>query len=329
MRDALKWVKGAIAARDLDPSRTFYKMDNSEIKATNGRLIAGHPCDTGCDFLVPGEEFEKVLDRLPGDITIKPLENAVRFRSGHFSGTINTLPLDRWSYPDVSDTTWKPIPAGLVDLLRDLRPFVSDNQTQPWSTCVALENGWGYATNNVALAGKECKGIDMMALLPAWAVDFVLSHATGLKSWAWSSNYVAFQWENEAWMRSNLVIGQFPEAAAAMIRKVRETECSTKITDEFRQAFVEVAAMAEDTILLYADRIVSRFKQAEIVANIKCKTPKEAECSIWGASYLVPAIKAADTWSPELWGMQDERGRLKPSPWKGNGICGLVMGRRA
>jgi hypothetical protein len=321
MKDALKWIKGAISARSLVEDKTFYKMDNSEIKATNGRLTAGHPCETGCDFLVPGEEFEKVLERLPGDITIKPMDKAVQLRSGRFNGTINTLPLDRWSYPDASEAVWQPIPADLINLLDQLRPFVSDNATQGWATCVALEKGWAYATNNIALAGGACKGLDLMALLPVWAVDFVLARKEGLRNWAWSENYVAFQWDNEAWMRSVLVIGQFPEKAAAMIREVAGTKTTTKITPEFRQAFVDVAGLAEDTILIYGDKIVSRFKQAEIVADIVCRVPDGVECSIWGAEYLVPAIKAADSWSPDVW--------PKPAPWKGKSICGLVVGRKA
>ena len=321
MREALKWIKGAIASRDIVSDKTFYKLSESEIRATNGKLTAGYPCETGVDFLVPGEEFEKILDRLPGDITIKPVENGIRLRSGLFSGTIKTLPLEQWSYPGVDHAIWQPIPAGLIDVMTALRPFISDNATQAWATCIALERGWAYATNNIALAGAPLPGADLMAMLPVWAVDFVLSRAKGLHSWAWSENYVAFQWDNSAWMRSVLVVGQFPEKAAALVREAGNAATTTKVTDEFRDAFVEVAALAEDTVLLYKDRIVSQFGQAEIVANTVCVVPPDVECSRWGASYLVPAIKAADTWSPDAW--------PKPAPWKGKVLAGYVVGRRA
>lgn len=320
MQDALKWIKGAIASRDIVTDKTFYKLSESEIRATNGRLTAGHPCETGVDFLVPGEEFEKLLDRLSDDITIKPVENGIRLRSGVLSGTIKTLPLEQWSYPSVEEADWQAIPHGLVAALTALRPFISDNAMQKWATCVALEQGWAYATNNVALAGTPLPGANMMALLPVWAVDFVLSRAAGLCEWAWSENYVAFKWENEAWMRSVLVVGQFPERAAALVRDARNMPTSTIISEEFREAFVKVAEMAEDTILLYKDRIISQYKQAEIVANIDCVTPPDSECSIWGAAFLLPAIKAADEWSPDQW--------PKPAPFKGKTLAGYVIGRR-
>jgi hypothetical protein len=323
MRDELKWIKGAISNRAMIADRTFYKLTESEIRATNGELTAGCPCETGMDFLVPGEEFEKVLERLdPETITLKALDNAVRLRSGRFSGTINTLPLDRWSYPGVDGADWKPIPPQLLHVLAELRPFISDNNAHLWATCVALEKGWAYATNNIAVAGAPCDGLDLMALLPVWAVDFVLARKQGLKNWAWTENYVAFQWDNGAWMRSVLVIGQFPERAAEMIREVREGKTSTAITEDFKSALNEVAQMAEDTVLLYADRMVARFKQAEItVAGIPCTIPPNAERSIWAASFLLPAIKAADSWSPDLW--------PKPAPFKGKTLVGLVRGRQA
>lgn len=321
MRDALRWIKGALTSKDVDAARIMYKLSQSEIRAANGRLIAGHPCETGADFLVPGVEFEKILDRLPGDITIKPVENGVRLRSGVFSGTINTLLLDKWSYPDVDGAVWHDVPAGLLNVLDTLRPFISDNATQRWATCVALEHGWAYATNNIAVVGCPLPGANMMALLPVWAVDFVLARRNGLRQWAWAENYVAFRWENEAWMRSSLVVGQFPERAAGMIREALSVKTSTMITDKFRQAFIQVAEMAEDTVLLYKDRIVSRYKQAEVCAEVACSVPGDAECSIWGAEYLLPAIKVADSWSPEQW--------PKPAPFKGKMICGYVIGRRA
>lgn len=321
MKTALDWIGDALASKDIVSSKTFYKVVAQEIRATDGLLIAGHPWPSEIEFVVPGEEFEKVFKRMKDKPTIKMTDKGINIRSGLFHGSINTLPLDKWSYPGVEDATWQVIPVDLLPVLKALRPFISDNAMQKWATCVALENGWAYATNNVALAGAPCKGLDLMALLPMWAVDFVLSRMKGLKQWAWTKNYVAFKWENGAWMRAALVIGQFPEKAAALVREAIKEKPTQKISPEFKAAFAAVAEMAEDTVLLYGDRIVARFKQSEVIANIGSKVPKDAECSIWGASFLLPAIAAADSWSPDVW--------PRPAPFKGKVICGYVVGRRA
>lgn len=321
MKQAIKWIGDALSPKDIVSGQSFYKVANQEIKATDGRLVAGHPWPDDTDFVVPGVEFEAIFKRMKVDPTITARDNGIMIRSGLFHGSINTLPLDKWNYPEVDDAVWRLIPGNLLPALKALRPFISDNAMQKWATCVALENDWAYATNNVALAGTPCKGLGpVMALLPVWAVDFVLSRTEGLDLWAWTPNYVAFKWENGAWMRALLVVGQFPERAAGMIREAANEKPTQKITPEYRQAFADVAEMAEDTIIIGVDRMTSKFRQAEIVAHVKSKVPPEGQ-SIWGASFLLPAIMAADVWSPDVW--------PKPAPFKGSVVCGYVVGRRA
>lgn len=322
MKQALKWIADAISTRDIVSGKSFYKVADKTIRATDGRLIASHPWPSNVDFVVPGEEFETVFKRMKDEPTIKATDKGINIRSGLFHGTIATLPLDKWAYPGVEDAKWQDIPKNLPALMEALRPFLSDNAMQKWATCIALDNDWLYATNNVAIAGAPCKGLGQVkALLPMWAVDFVLARTEGLKKWAWTPNYVAFLWENGAWMRSSLVVGQFPERAAEMVRSSMKEKTTQKITDDFRQAFKDVAEMAEDTVMLYADRVVAKFGRAEITAGIACKVPPDAECSIWGASFLLPAIVAADSWAPDVW--------PKPAPFKSKMISGYVVGRRA
>ena len=331
MKAALKWIGDALSQKNLVAEKSYYKVADKEIRATDGLLIASHPWPSDVEFVVPGEELEKVFARMKDEPAIKAITGqgklegkttGINIRSGMFHGSISTLSLDKWSYPDVEGARWQDIPERLMPVLKALRPFLSDNAMQKWATCVALENDWAYATNNVAIAGSPCEGIGpIMALLPMWAVDFVLTRTEGLKQWAWTENYVAFLWDNGAWMRAQLVIGQFPEKAAALDRESVKEKTTQKISPEFRQAFSNVAELAEDTVMLYKDRAVAKFKQAEVMADIKCKVPKDQECSIWGAEFLIPALAAADSWSPDVW--------PKPAPFRGKIVSGYVVGRRA
>lgn len=324
MKDTLKWLNEALATKDVGAGMTHYKVDKGMISCTDGRLTASHPWKFGkMSFLVPGMEFEKVLGRMPGEATLTlTSEGAVKVKAGRFSGTIQTLPLGEWSYAGVDDAKWKKLPKGFVSLLAALRPFLLENAAQAWAQCVAIDGGWMYATNNVALAGAPLKGLEKMkALLPMWAVDFVLGRADDLEEWAWSESYVAFRWASGAWVRSQLIVGQFPEKAAKMVQQSFKQKPSYVITEEFRDAFERVAELAEDTVVVFADRLESRLGKAICEEGIKCKTPKGEKCSIWGARFLVPALKAAESWSPEVW--------PDPAPWKGKEISGYVVGRRA
>lgn len=321
MKAVLKWLNEALAAKDLVAGMTYYRVRDRQICATDGRLTGGHPWPHDGEFLAPGAEFEKLLARMPEAPVLQVLEDSVRLRCGRFSGTVKTLPAEQWAYPGVEDAQWQPLPPALLPLLAALRPFISDNAVQPWAMCVALENDWAYATNNVALAGAPCAGLGaVQALLPCWAVDFVISRASGLAQWAWTPHYVAFRWANGAWMRAQLVVGQFPERAAAMVRAAASEAPAQAIDSEFRAAFEQVAELAEDTIHIYADRMESSFGRAVAQGAAQCQVPPDAPCSIWGAKYLLPALRQATHWAPASW--------PKPAAFKGPVLAGYVVGRR-
>jgi len=321
MKTILAWLNEALAEKDIVAGMTYYRVENNVIKATNGRITASHPWPYDGAFLVPGNEFEKILRRMPDNPTLTVEDNKIKLRFARFHGTIQTLPLTEWDYPGVEDAAWRPLPNGLIDALSTLRPFISDNANQQWALCVALENGWAYATNNIAIAGMRCPELGpVMALLPVWAVDFIIGRADDLVQWSWAENYVAFRWSNGAWMRSQLIVGQFPEKAAEMVRKSFNENPTYFITPEFRIAFNQVAELAEDTVAIYADHIESRFGRAEISSDATCPVPEGVSCSTWGARFLLPALAAATHWSPDAW--------PKPAPFKGRLVSGYVVGRK-
>jgi hypothetical protein len=335
----IKWVAEARPDKDLGPAMTHYMVGGGQIRATNGKITASYPWPDDAQFLVSGIEFEKVLARMEGDeptIAVDYEKNAVTIRSGRFNATIDTLPHDTWNYPGVDDAEWLDVPDNFLDVLKALRAFISDNPAQAWAGCIALENGNCYSTNNIAVAGCACDIGDVQALLPSYAVDFLLRRTEGLESWAWTDNYVAFKWNTGAWVRSQLVIGRFPERAASLVREAYDCQPTQEITDEFRDAFGHVAGLAEDTIRIYADHMEAKFKRSVVVAPCECEVPggevqqwdntkqknvtASGECSIWGAQFLAPVISQATHWSPSTW--------PKPSPFKGNSVAGFVVGRK-
>jgi hypothetical protein len=343
MQDIIKWVSEARPDKDIGPAMTYYQVQGGMIRASNGKITAGHPwVDDDSAFVVSGIEFERVLARMTADeptVTVDAQASTVTVKSGRFHASIGTLPVDSWSYPGVDNAEWREVPDGLLAILRSLRAFISDNPPQPWQSCVALESGNCYATNNIALAGSACDVGDVQALLPSYAIDFLLRREEGLESWAWNDNYVAFKWTSGAWLRAQLIIGKFPERAAALVREAYDVEPTQEITEEFREAFADASALAEDTVHIYADRIESKFKRSVVTAPAECEVPPGREetypdpktgkmkkrtvgggVSIWGAQYLAPVISQATRWSPHLW--------PKPAPFRGDNVAGFVVGRK-
>ena len=182
IKEILRWISDALALKDIGPSMTHYRIQNGEICATNGRLTAAHPWPYPEEFLVSGIEFEKILARMEGDepkLEIKQSDR-ITIRCGRVHGTIFTLPVDNWRYPGVEGAKWLPLPETLIDVLRTLRAFISDNPAQAWAGCVALEHGNAYATNNIAVAGLACPVGSIEALLPSFSIDFIMKRLDNL-----------------------------------------------------------------------------------------------------------------------------------------------------
>jgi len=324
MKTVIAWLNEALASKDIGAGMTYYRVKDKTISATNGNIVASHPWTFGKDeFLVPGKEFEKVLSRMTeAPIISLNKDGELILKSGRFRGTVQTLPLTEWDYPGVAGAKWQKLPADLIKLIKALQPFISDNASQAWATCIALKTGWAYATNNIAIAGGACKGLEKVdAMLPMWAVEFILSRVEGLKEWTYNNNFIAFRWDSGAWMRSQLIVGQFPERAAEMVRQSIKAKTTQKIDDKFREVIERIGDLAEDTVLIYAKRIEARFGKAVVEDGVVCEIPKDADCSIFAAKVLLPAINAADSWSPSTW--------PNPTPFRGPVVSGYVVGRRA
>ncbi len=236
MKTVIAWLNSALATKDIGAGMTHYRVKGGNISATNGQITASHPWTFGKDeFLVPGMEFEKLLDRM-------------------------------------ADT-----------------PTLSVN-------------------NEGELIMKSGR--------------FVLDRADELKDWSWNENHVAFRWGTKAWMRSQLILGQFPEKAATMVRDSAKAKTTQKIDDAFRAAIVRVGELAEGgPVSIYANKVEARMPKALVEdATIKCEIPKDAKCSIFGGKYLLPVIAVADSWSPSMW--------PAPVPFRGKVISGYIAGIR-
>jgi len=67
MKATIAWLNAALAGKELSAGMTYYKINETTISATDGKLTACAPWSWGGKFFVPGAEFEKVLKRMPGD----------------------------------------------------------------------------------------------------------------------------------------------------------------------------------------------------------------------------------------------------------------------
>lgn len=322
MKQEITWLDDALSGKDIELMMTHYLVKGGEIRATDGRIIASHPCQVDGEFLVPGEELQTILKRLKEEPKIKLEDGRVSLRCGRFHGSIQTLDIREniWRFPEDHQPKWEPFPKALLPVWRDLRPFISPNAIHLWACGVTLAPGWAFASNNVVLAGAPVEAAKINVIIPTWVIDFVLARAEHLTHWAVTNNYMAFRWSNGAWMRSTLIDGAFPELekAAMMIKSVPKP--TQKISPEYREAVLRIAGLSENGVLIYANRVSGRTAYSEINESLKSEVPKDNEYSKWGAMYLEQVIEVATAWSPSNW--------PKPTPFIGERVRGMIAGMR-
>ena len=322
MKAALDKVRKALSRLDKSVSLhlTHYLVRDGMIHATDGRITAAAPFPyDGGTFAVMGEDFERVIDRMPTRPTLTQGTDHIVLKCGRLRGTIQTLIQGSVQIDTPQEGSWEAMPPGFFKALERIRPFVSDNATHYWALCVCLGADRMLATTNVALAAAECEGLQGKGqMMPCWAVDYLLSRSETLIGIQLHENNCEFLWTDGSWMRTQLIGEQFPETASKLLDNWRQPEHA--VTDAWRAAYRTVADMAEREIEIHADRILGRSGVSVIEHEIASPTPDKHPFSKWDPRYLNPVIDAATHWSPALW----------PSPcyFGGEGIRGIVMGRR-
>lgn len=318
--NALRWLKDALSTKELVVGMSHYVVKDSWIKATDGRLVAAHPCEDLGNFLVPGNEFEKLVNRMGEDITITtPEAGLIELKVKRTRARIKTLDTDVWQHPEIANSEWTPVPKGLIEAFAKLRPFISENANHAWAMGVIIHDEWCYATNNVAVAGVQTPQVgNISVIVPLWAIDFVIARPEGIAEWHWAPDHLAFRWSNGAWLRSVLIDAPIPMQVVDLVQRAMYETPEVLITPEFREAYNGIASIAEGSVEISATSIRSTYKLAQVMEEFE--TPELGDKNtIWGAKYLAPVIACAEWWSPHM-GPQ-------PVPFIGDGIMGYVVGR--
>lgn len=328
LKDAIDWVKDALAAKDILQHFTCYYVAEGRIWATNGRLVACHPFPyTGEPFLVSGEDLGRLVNAAKGDPSLVVTPQTVRVESGKFKGTLKKVDASQWPFKamDFPAAGWAPADEEFIQCLKLLRPFVSENATQPWATCIGFAPGWAFATNNVAVARYPLPGNTHTVLFPEWAVDFVLSRTLGLKEWSGDPQSLFFRWENGAWLRALAVNETFPPTAGAIIEKQRPEDDAPQheITPEYREVFERVIGLLPEKggdLCVTGEKVLGEAGDLLLEEEIE-STIKEGVVTRWHPKVLLNVLKEADHWCPWQY----------PAPvyWRGEGdIEGVLLGKR-
>lgn len=316
MIETLRIIKGAVATKKLIPVLTHLHIYKDRIQATNGvvSIDAPFPYLEGLNVTVPAQAFVKAANICNGNLTTKlTATGKLTIRHKKFRATLPLL--DNEMFPLVTPTA---MPAKLqvpiLPILEQLRGFVSEDASRPWSRSICFKGGYAYATNNVVIAKVPAPiGFDM--IIPAAAIDELLRLGYEPSGAAVTPTSIAFPLNDGAWLSTLLVEEKWPDVENMVPESNPEP-----LPDNFLDTIKELLPFCEDPkfpIIHLGDFGLST-DEGSMQATIDIG--EFPECKFRAEPLMQVAERA--------YGI-DFTAFPKPCPFVGeNGLTGVVVGMR-
>lgn len=322
IRRGIDSVKRALADKANVAHYTHLLLKDGEILATDGNLSAGAPIMYDDTLLVPGAEFEAILNRMPGNPAIEFGDGRVTFKAGRFKGSVPVLPPEHATVVGRSGKNRGALYPGFVADLKAVREFVSDEDNPAWMASVIFLSGMmiGVSRGGQCMAVADCPDESLGAsglLLPRKAVDFVLKRDKEPTEIEWDDTSCAFTWADGSWLRTNLLTGSPPKMLSERLKALVKPEW--EISGEFKAAYERVSGVSDSEVRLYKDRVTGGGPHCDVEDGAACPTPDGLDCSVWNPKTLDVVLSHATHWNPGAY--------PNPAPFWGDRVRGLLMGR--
>lgn len=315
MKDTTTFLRPALTRNDPGPFGCYHVKDGW-MYAQNRALQAAAPTAMTEAFSVPGEELETALDRMSDDLKIVLKDEILKITSGRLRAAI---PITRAEPPPLynADLTWRTAPPELATILKTALPFVLDTR-RGWISCIRLMDNAATTINN------KC-GISIK--FPAWqsppsmltkaVAEFLVANPPDYYSPV--AGALCFKWADGRFLQSQLDVQQMPGAVDNVFANAG-TETPTPITEEWRAAYADAAAMTESLVEIHPAFLRIKRGSSTVEIDIETQVPPD-HFSMWETKVLDAMLQSATAWNPVAW--------PQPTLFVGAGFRGVVVGVRA
>lgn len=316
MHDIIAFLKGAISRAPNPGMMGCYIATGDALFAYNGQIQAGVSLDIGTKFNVPAIELEAALARMREIKALSFDGESLTVTGSRVKATIQCVVDEPPSFPEASEE-WQPCPTGLVAALKLALPFVGE---QGWTSGIELANDSITAIKNTSGIRLTLPELDISepAMLTKDCAEFISAQGE-------PSDYIAgenaffFRWQDGRWLRAQLLNTKAPPTIEAVFEKAG-TEAPCEITEEWREAYEDAAALSEGRVQF--DNEGWRSAKGAGRSFIEIKTPglPPGHKSQWHTDVLGPVIACASAWNPAAY--------PSPSLFIGENFKGVVVGMR-
>lgn len=206
----------------------------------------------------------------------------------------------------------------LLKAITDLAPFMSIDASRPWSQGIRLAGDSAYATNNIVLVQRFSGTVfPFEIIVPAEFVKTIAKIDQKPVIAQVSESSLSFFYANKRWIRTQLVVGQWPEN----LENVFKNSATAKpLPDDFFTALDALKPFMDDRgrVYIYPDRLATSNVPDE-GASVDVDTGISGG-QLFHLEYLrmlQPMITKADFEQYPA-----------PCPWFGEELRGMIVGQR-
>jgi hypothetical protein len=224
MRDALKFIKGAVAKKDPVPALTHFSIKNGVIRGFNGVICMGAPIalDLACQpKAIPFTKAIEICEGLPDapSFAMTPA-GRLTIKSGKFKVHIECIADE---FPDMQPEGERvELQPGLLLAFKTLAPMIAEDASRPWARGILLRDGSAFATNNVVI-GQYWIGYKMPfdMNVPEECIREILRVKENPIAISATQRSITFHFANDRWIKSQLLTTDWPNVSPVLDKPSR------------------------------------------------------------------------------------------------------------
>lgn len=250
MLDALRFVKGAVARKDLVPAMTHFRIEAGHVRSYDGSLAISSPVALDFDCTPQADKMVKAIEGCDGPITIAETgAGRLSIRSGKFRALVNTVQ-GEVPHPKPEGERFEFDGAAVLEAFKVVEPFIGNDASRPFTNGVLLADGSAYATNNTCLVQYWIgAAFPLRVNVPGKAIRHVLAAGEAPTHGQLTNDSITFHYADGRWIRSQLLDTEWPMSIIANL--LDQPSNAVPLPDDFFKGLATITKLADGARRVY------------------------------------------------------------------------------
>jgi DNA polymerase III sliding clamp (beta) subunit (PCNA family) len=229
MLDSLKFVQGAVAAKDFVPELMHFRIENGTIRGYNGMLGLCCPIDLDLNVSPKATPFIKAIQTCKDTVQLHMTPGGkLSVKSGKFKAFIDCCTEE---FPDMPPTGKEiALNGDLVGVLKTLAPFIAEDASRPWARGILFKGQSAFATNNVCLVEHWLTSpFPIEVNIPRSAVMELIRIGEEPERVQVDENSVTFHYSGNRWLRTQTYSLEWPDLSRILDQPSEQKPVNPKL----------------------------------------------------------------------------------------------------